>query len=305
MFADSLISCMDLNNPLPELSGRKSQSTFWSPLDGRLCLQHVNLGEDVAYQPHTHSEYTIVLCLAGAVTKSQLGQTQVVEAGEAMMGNFGIEHASSYLTNGRNCEAVCLTFSRELLHNLAAEFHLPVPNQDKGPAFLGKLTNPVLQQCAAQAVREMHRREKGHKIVIEALATHMLVETLRAWPRSSVENCEVDLKPRLPRRDFVRAREFMRWCRKDEFRLQHLCAFIGSSEERFTRLFHAATNDTPAIFYNRMLLERGRSLLTENSLSVKEISFMLGYRTSSHYIVAFRRQFGITPQEYRMSQIMA
>ena len=53
----------------------------------------------------------------------------------------------------------------------------------------------------------------------------------------------------------------MRWHRKDEFRLKNLCRFPGSSEERFTRLFRAATNASPAQFYNRMLLERGRTQL--------------------------------------------
>lgn len=296
---------MDLKNPVPEFSEQKSQSVFWSPLDGRLCLQHTLLREEVSYQPHTHSEYTIVLCLNGAITKTQLGQTQVVEAGEAMMGNFGIEHASSYLTNGRDCEAVCLTFNREVLADFASEFRLPLPRADKGPVFLGKVANEILQGHAVRAVQEMQQRQHGYKLIIESLAMQMLVETLRVWPRQSVEHCEVDLKPRLPRRDFVRAHEFMRWCRKDEFRLQHLCEFIGSSEERFIRLFHAATNDTPAIFYNRMLLERARCLLMDDRLSVKEVGFKLGFKTSSHFIVLFRRQFGFTPQEYRVRQLSA
>ena len=303
MFTDSLISCLDLKSAPPEFGGHKPESMFWVPPDGQLCLQHVLLEKDISYAPHTHSEYTIVLCLNGAITKTQLGQTQVVEPGEVMMGNFGIEHASSYLSNGGQCEAVCLTFNRSLLANLAAEFLLPIPRHDDGPVFLGKLSNPVIWDCAKNVVREMQGQQHGHKIVIEALASRMLVETLRAWPRHQLENCKVDMKPRLPRRDFVRAHEFMRWCRKDEFRLQHLCSFIGSSEERFTRLFQAATNDTPAIFYNRMLLERGRSLLLDDCLSIKEISYQLGFKTSSHFIVAFRRQFGFTPQDYRLRHL--
>jgi transcriptional regulator GlxA family with amidase domain len=114
-----------------------------------------------------------------------------------------------------------------------------------------------------------------------------------------VELCEVDWTPRLPRRDFVRAYEFMRWCKKDAFRLQRLCRFLGSSEERFTRLFRAATNASPAQFYNRMLLDRGSELLENHNLSVKEISYLLGFKTSSHFVAAFGRQFGSTPLEYR------
>jgi AraC-like DNA-binding protein len=127
----------------------------------------------------------------------------------------------------------------------------------------------------------------------------ILVETLRLWPHSKVEQCEADCNPRLPRRDFIRAYEFMHWCRKDAFRLQHLCRFLGSSEGRFTRLFRAAANATPVAFYNRMLLEQGCDLLRNPGLSVKEIAFLLGFKTSSHFVSAFHREFGMTPLEYR------
>jgi transcriptional regulator GlxA family with amidase domain len=91
----------------------------------------------------------------------------------------------------------------------------------------------------------------------------------------------------------------MRGCRKENFRLQYLCRFLGSSEERFTRLFLSSTQQTPASFYNRMLLDRACQLLANLDLSIKEITFELGFKSSSHFIAAFRRQHGISPQKYR------
>jgi transcriptional regulator GlxA family with amidase domain len=132
----------------------------------------------------------------------------------------------------------------------------------------------------------------------------LLAETLRAWPRSQMKTMTVNLSPRLSQRDFVRTYEFMRRCRKEDFRLQHLCSFLGISEERFTRLFLASTNHTPANFYNRMLLERGRDLLRDSVFSIKEISFELGFKTTSHFIATFRREFATTPQEYRQRSLI-
>jgi AraC family transcriptional regulator len=97
----------------------------------------------------------------------------------------------------------------------------------------------------------------------------------------------------------------MRWCRKEDFRLQHLCQYLGCSEERFTRLFLASTHHTPASFYNRLLLERAGDLLRDSSLPIKEIGFELGFRTSSHFIAAFRREFGASRQEYRQRFVPA
>ena len=301
MYSESLGSVLDPRRAVA-INEAEQECRFWSRADGQLCIQHFRPSEPVSYQPHTHSEYNIVICIAGAVSKTQMGSTHVIEAGEAMMGNFGVEHTSGYLTDNRGCDVVCLTLDRRLLSCLVDDAGLAAPNGVRNPVFLGTLSSRVLHACALDMTQEIEGRELGHAIVLEGLALRMIVETLRSWPRAHVERCDVDVTPRLPRRDFVRAYEFMRWCRKDEFRLKNLCRFLGSSEERFTRLFRAATNSSPAHFYSRMLLERGRTLLEDRSLSVKEISYQLGFKTSSHFVAAFGKQFGSTPLSYRSAR---
>jgi AraC-like DNA-binding protein len=276
-----------------------AECSFWSRPDGRICVQYFRPGENTFYHPHTHSEYVIVLCLAGSVAKTQMGQTCTVGPGEAMLGNFGVEHASAYLNDGNPCEAVCVSVDARMLAPFLAGFRLPTMAGSTTPVFLSKLSNPILHACAADIAQELRSRELGHTLVIEGLGLRMLVEALRSWPRAGVHQCEVDRTPRLPRREFVRAYEFMRWCRKDAFRLQRLCQFLGSSEERFTRLFLAATNSTPARFYNQMLVEHGRDLLHDPAVSIKEVSGLLGFKNCSHFIRSFRRQFGRSPQEFR------
>lgn len=276
-----------------------AECSFWSRPDGRMSVQYFRPGDDVVYRPHTHSEYVLVLCLAGAVTNTQMGRTNTVGPGEALLGNFGVEHSSAYLSEGKRCEAVCVTVEPRMLAPLLSDFRLPTTEGRTTAVFLSKLDHPVLHACATDIARELGNRELGHALVVEGLALRMLVTALRCWPRAGVHECEVDTTPRLPRREFVLAYEFMRWCRKDAFRLQRLCQFLGSSEERFTRLFLAATNSTPARFYNQMLLEQGRELLQDPGLSVKEVSGLLGFKNTSHFIRSFRRQFGRSPQEFR------
>lgn len=283
-----------------EAGEKSAECTFWTGRDEQLCVQHFRPESDVFYPWHSHSEYTVVVCLAGEVTVRQLGQEQTIGPGEVLIGNLGVPHSSSYQArHGRPCETVGISLDRRLMAALTADFKLPGWEGSVCPAFFGKIQGAVLRDCAREIADEVRSARRGHKLLIEAQAMRLLVETLRLWSPAAIEPVKADLIPRLPRREFIRAYEFMRWCRKESFRLQLLCRFLGSSEERFTRLFLASTDQSPANFYNRLLLERAVDLLTQPSLSIKEIGFELGFRTSSHFIAAFRRVFGVSPQKYR------
>jgi AraC-like DNA-binding protein len=278
----------------------KPSSIFWTREDGQMSLQSFSPAADLSLQPHTYAEYTIVTCLQGEISKSQLGQSQTIGCGETLMGNHGVEHTSSYRPlNGKPCEAVVLSVDRRLIASLVKEFSLPSVDNVSGALFMGKAANAAVHECARVITEELRANRPGQKIVVESMATRLLVEAIRGWPRANIDKISADLSPRLPRRDFVRAHEFMRWCRKENFSLQNLCQFLGSSEERLNRLFLASTGHTPASFYNRMLLERAQSLLRESQFSVKEVGFQLGFKTCSHFIAAFRREFETTPQEFR------
>jgi AraC-like DNA-binding protein len=295
-----LVSIAEAERAITHANELNRTSSFWARQDGQMSVQYFRPGVDMFFQPHTYAEYTIVVCLEGEIAKAQMGQMEVVGRGGAIVGNHGVEHTSRYRSqNGRPCEAVILSVERRPMTSLIREFNLPLANETTSPAFLGKLENDNLHDCARSIATELRLALPGREIALEALATRLMVEALRAWPRSHIHKLPADLTPRLPRRDFVRAHEFMRGCRKEDFRVQTLSHLLGSSEERFARLFSATTQQTPARFYNQMLLERARGLLSDPKLSVKEIGFMLGFRTSSHFVAAFRREFNSTPLEAR------
>tara|TARA_R110001583_G_scaffold114876_1_gene265322 strand:- start:29537 stop:30430 length:894 start_codon:yes stop_codon:yes gene_type:complete len=48
-------------------------------------------------------------------------------------------------------------------------------------------------------------------------------------------------------------------------------------------------------------MELAKELLQEQQLNVNEISTHIGYSTSSHFIAAFKRKFGITPKQFAKS----
>lgn len=114
MFADSLVRGLH-EQALAGAQAPLEDPAFWNPPRGPLCLQQVRTSCDSVYQPHSHPEYGIVVCLKGEVLKTQLGRTTLIGPGESVMSNSGVEHASGYLAGPHGCEVLCLTVERRAL----------------------------------------------------------------------------------------------------------------------------------------------------------------------------------------------
>lgn len=67
----------------------------------------------------------------------------------------------------------------------------------------------------------------------------------------------------------------------------------------FERRFKKATGDTPLAYVHRVRIEAAKKLLENDSLSVEEISFKVGYEDSGFFRKIFKRKTSLTPTEYR------
>jgi AraC family transcriptional activator of pyochelin receptor len=55
------------------------------------------------------------------------------------------------------------------------------------------------------------------------------------------------------------------------------------------------------LFHYKM--EHAKKLLAINGNNVNEVATQIGYSTSSHFIVAFKKKFGITPKQFTKQEI--
>jgi AraC family transcriptional regulator len=81
--------------------------------------------------------------------------------------------------------------------------------------------------------------------------------------------------------------------------LQELAAEIGYSRSHFLRMFRATTGMTPHQYVLKRRLERARYLLEQIEFSIAEVAIMCGFSSQAHLTLAFRKEYGSTPTEYR------
>lgn len=81
--------------------------------------------------------------------------------------------------------------------------------------------------------------------------------------------------------------------------LGDLCDQLKITQEHLIRLFKRHMNLTPMRYLNNLKLETATSLLLNSDLSVKEISWKLGFSSQYHFSRNFKAYAGCTPTQYR------
>jgi len=86
--------------------------------------------------------------------------------------------------------------------------------------------------------------------------------------------------------------------------LTSVCDQLKITEEYLIRLFKRHMNMTPMRYLNNMKMETATSLLLNSDLSVKEISWKLGFSSQYHFSRNFKAYSGCTPTEYRSNYFL-
>ena len=74
---------------------------------------------------------------------------------------------------------------------------------------------------------------------------------------------------------------------------------VGFSRTYFSTFFKKEIGFSVAAFIMRCKLEEGRKLLLHTNKSISNISSYLCFSNQSHFQTAFKKQFGMTPMQYR------
>ena len=88
---------------------------------------------------------------------------------------------------------------------------------------------------------------------------------------------------------------------------QHLtvgdvASYVGFSKSYFSAYFKKTLGFSISAFIMRCKLEEGKELLQYTNKSISTISTFLCFSSQSHFQTAFKKQFGMTPNEYRRKQ---
>jgi AraC family transcriptional regulator len=93
--------------------------------------------------------------------------------------------------------------------------------------------------------------------------------------------------------------DFMHLHLQDDIDLAELASLAKLSKFHFLRLFAQATGATPHRYLVRLRLQRASTMLRDTRQTILQVAEACGYRSQGHFSGAFRRQYGLSPTEFR------
>lgn len=172
----------------PRTEGQ-TESKFWANATKTLFWQSFSASHGVVYPSHVHPESNIVVCLAGSVEVGQLGDSEVAEPGEALVGNAFITHQSAYRISRGECRAVSLTIDPKLFDTTMSRATGRALERDVRPVLLGKIRQTDVH-VIGQYVTDELRTANPDAQRLELLAKRLLAITLKEWPAKRIGTVE-------------------------------------------------------------------------------------------------------------------
>lgn len=86
----------------------------------------------------------------------------------------------------------------------------------------------------------------------------------------------------------------------DSLRVSDIAAHCGVSASYLSKLFSDYIGDTVAHYVLAKKLEASKELLS-SAYDYGEIGYYFGFCSQTHYIVSFKKEYGMTPREYKLA----
>ena len=86
---------------------------------------------------------------------------------------------------------------------------------------------------------------------------------------------------------------------EEELSLASLAAYAGYAEYYFSKKFKREVGMTLAEYLRKKRLEKAAMLLQATDLDVQKIAMRLQFCSQSYFTDSFRKQFGVSPSQYR------
>lgn len=158
------------------------------------------------------------------------------------------------------------------------------------PTFTVGICNEIVQ-LYQQAITAAIGQKAGFQQVLSGIVA-LLMGYAYSYDKNHVfENSEIITQ--INKAKIIIAEHFMSVRPKD------IANELNMSYSNFRKVFKEYTGFAPAQYIQDIKLSKAKELLTNTSIPIKEIAYLMGFENQEYFFTAFRKKNNITPAEYR------
>lgn len=237
--------------------------------------------------PHTHPCAELFFVTGGRGTFHLQDRVYPVQRGDLVIVNTGFEHTE---TSDMAAPLEYIVLGVEGLEALS-----PQPDASGWAAVslhgLGTDLTPYLHAV----VREMELQEPGFEAVCRGLLEVILTLLIR---HANFTFSVVDGEKKSSRECSI-VRRYIDAHFKENLSLDQLAALAHVNKYYLVHTFTREYGTSPINYLISRRIQESRRLLESTNHSLSQIAHMLGFSSPSYFSQVFRKQVGVSPQEYR------
>ena len=226
-------------------------------------------------------DYRLITCLDAetALEEMRAEEPNIVLSDVAMPGKDGYEL----------CQEIKQDIQLSHIPVILVTAKITAENQVEGlnvgaDAYVTKPFEPAVLSALIQS--QLKNRERVHKLLTKATTTddegvdNMLSEQDKHFMEELYKLMEEELS-------------------NSELDVSRITKMLYISRTKLYYKIKGLTGETPSNFFRTYKLNRAAELLKSGKYTIAEIADKTGFSTQSHFSVVFKKQFGVTPSEYK------
>jgi len=263
-------------------------------------ILHKNIKENLINVEFYTQCNTIVFNCSGRETITSYDYESIqIENNELLFLPKDMYLISDFIKTNSNLEAYLFFFDDSLIEKYLLQKNVCISSNEKKvhfykmpvskavSSYMGTLKDVCLNQENSKSFLELKLLELLH--IIDA--NDSKGDFLRSLQSSNINKNKRNIT------------SLMKKYYLNNFSMKDFALLSGRSLSSFHRDFKSKYHITPKQYLLNLKLEHAKSSLTNQTISVSELSNDLGYENTSHFIKAFKEKFGTTPKQIQKNYL--
>lgn len=249
-----------------------------------------------------------LFCPVSGAGRFQMGERLIDFKGGDVLVVDNLKLHGAYDFQPANSRGIVIYFRAELFYNLGssvcdyaylmpfyglAENTLPILRAEEPAAAAVHEALDKLLRCYFDAPPDQHSR-----IGCKAYLSEVLYLLSRHFGTSDMAQAEY-LRRREQAQRLGALMEYLNHSYGEKLTAPQAAMMAGMSQSHFTRFFKQATGMTFVDYLTQLRVSKARQLLRDQTLSIAEISNLVGFSDQSYFDKRFKERFGKSPRECR------